>query len=651
MGNSTLTGIGLKAMAAQFAGLQTTGHNIANASVAGYSRQQVQLATTAGQWSRGAFYGQGVDITAITRAHDSYLTSEAGNTVAMSSMDSSRLSQLQGLEAVFQPGENGLGDATSQLFKAMADVSSNPGDLSSRRVALARAGDLAARFRDASNTLDTLQAGVTTTLKATVTEINGLTSSIASVNQQISRQPGGVQTSSDLLDQRDQLIAQLSAKIRVNRIDNADGTASIGIAGGQSLVLGNKASQLQVIQDVNDPSRSAVALASGGVNQVIDAQSLGGGAVAGLLTFQNQDLVDGRNLIGRLSAAIGLAVNDQQARGISLQPPLGQVSGSRFFDVGSPNAIPNAGNLRYGTGQPIGSVALTITDPKALQASDYQLQAGSAAGTWQLTRLSDGLVRTVSSGDVVDGVRIDISNPQSGDKFLLQPVGRAASTMKALLSDPRDLAAASPLVATTDAANKGTVKVSGLQVTAAPLPTPGGTVQIAFTDDNGGYNWTLLDASGTGVGGGSGTWATGKPLPTPPDDFNGFTLQIEGVPRNGDLLTVAPTSASGVVTNNGNALSLLSLRDAGLVDGHTANDAWAQAMADVGVRVQSGRTASTISSAVADRAEQLRSSQSGVNLDEEAARLIEYQQGYQAAAKVLSVAQSIFDTLLQTTSR
>lgn len=651
MSNSVLTNIGLRAMAAQFAGLQTTGHNIANASVAGYSRQQVELSTAPGQYRDGAFFGRGVDVSAISRSHDAYLTSEAGKTASLATMDSTKLAQLRGLESVFQPGETGLGAAASQFFKAMVDVSSNPGDLSSRRVALARASDMVARFREAGDKLDSLQVGVTTALTATVTEINGLARNIADVNQKIAAMNGMQGAPNDLLDQRDQLVSQLSQKIRIDRVDASDGTSSITIAGGQQLVLGTKAAQLHVIQDPSDPTRSALAIADGSKLRPLDENTLGGGAVAGLLQFQNDDLVQGRNLVGRLAVALGTAINQQQARGVSLQAPLGQVGGSPFFTIGAPLALANAGNLRDGAGLPLGSVSMTVTDASALRASDYALQAGSVPGTWQLTRLSDNVVRTVSSGDVVDGLRIDINNPQVGDRFLLQPVGRAASGMKALLSDPRDVAAASPLVATTAAANSGTVKVASLQVTTVPLPAPGASVHVTFTDDNGGYDWTLLDAGNAVIGGGSGTWQTGKPLPPAGTDFNGFTLQIEGVPRTGDVLTVAPTAATGVATNNGNALSLMALRDANLVDGRNATDGYAQAMADVGVRVQSAKTSSSISSIVAEQAETSRSSQAGVNLDEEGARLIQYQQGYQAAAKVLSVAQAIFDTLLQATAR
>lgn len=651
MSNSALTNLGLKAMQAQFAGLQTTGHNIANANVKGYSRQEIALATTPGQFRDGAFYGRGVDVQGVSRSHDAWLTVQACTTSALAAMDSARLQQLQGLEGVFQTGENGLGDAASQFFKSMVDVSNQPADLASRRVALARASDLALRFRDAGGALDTLQAGVSTALAAAVTEINGLTASIAGVNQQIAVSGGMSQLPNDLLDQRDTLVAQLATKIRIDRIDNADGGVSISIAGGQPLVLGASATRLSLRQNADDPTRSALAVDIGGLAQPLDENTLGGGAVAGLLQFQNQDLMQGRNLIGQLAAALGAAVNAQQQRGVSLQPPLGQAAGSPCFDIGAAQALANARNARGSNGLPIGSVTLTITDASMLKASDYALES-DGAGAWKVTRLSDGVERTVNSGGVVDGMRIDVNNAQGGDRFLLQPVARAANGMRALLNDPRDLAAAAPLVASTPGANIGSARISSLQVTAVPLPNPGATVKVTFTDDNGGYDWGMQDGSGNALpGGGSGSWGPGLTLPPAGTDFNGFALTLDGVPRSGDVLLVAPTGANGVATNNGNALALMGLRDALLVDGRNVTDSYAQALADIGVRVQSSRTTSTISQAVAQQSEVARSAQSGVNLDEEAARLITYQQGYQAAAKVLTVAQSIFDTLLQATAR
>jgi flagellar hook-associated protein 1 FlgK len=115
------------------------------------------------------------------------------------------------------------------------------------------------------------------------------------------------------------------------------------------------------------------------------------------------------------------------------------------------------------------------------------------------------------------------------------------------------------------------------------------------------------------------------------------------------VFTVAQTQYPAA--SNGNALALAALRDERFVGGETITDAYASVMAGVGVGVQSARTAADVSGSVAAQARERVSSQTGVNLDEEAARLIQFQQSYQAAAKVLQVAQSVFDTLLQTTGR
>jgi len=653
MSTSPLMAIGMKAMAANYAALQTTGHNIANANVAGYSRQQVELATAQGQFSGAGFFGKGVDVVAVTRSHDEFLTREAASARALAGMDASRLEHLRRLESIFRTGESGLGHAADAFLNSMVDLVSRPADSAARQVVLARAGDLAARYAEAGAALDESQAAVTSELQASVAQVNVLARGIAETNQRIAALRGLGQPANDLLDQRERLVSELSQYVKTTRIEADDGSLAIFIGGGQRLVLGAEAATLKVVADSADPSRAALALQDGGQLRSIGEEALGGGAIAGLLRFQNVDLRDARNLVGRLAAAVAGAVNEQQRRGLTLQPPLGQVAGSDLFALGPPLARPHAANTRDAGGAPLGSVALTITDPSALQASEYDLYGDPAQpGQWLLARRLDGSVRAVASGDIVDGVRIDfgVPGPQPGDRFLLQPVTRAANGMTRLLDDPRDLAAAAPLLASTGSGNTGSAGVLRLDVNAAPLPVPSATTRISFTDDNGGYTWELLDAGNATLASGVGQWQAGQPVPAPPLDINGFSLQLAGVPRSGDIVTVEPTPVTAMASNNGNAQALLALRDAALADGRTAGESWSQALADIGVRVQSARASAEISLAVAGRAELSRSAVAGVNLDEEAARLIQFQQSYQAAAKVLQVAQSLFDTLLEAAS-
>ena len=653
MGSSPLMSLGIKAMAANYAALQTTSQNIANANVAGYSRQQAELATAQGQFTGSGFFGQGVDVVSVSRAHNEFLTREATSARSLSAMDGSRLAQLRRLETVFKPGEMGLGNATSEFMNSLVDLSSRPADSATRQVALARAGDLASRFAEAGAALDDVQTGVQFELRTAVAEVNGLAKSIAVINQRISAVRGLGQPPNDLLDERERLISRLSVHVQVTRMEAQDGTMAVYMGGGQRLVLGTQASALRVLQDDSDPSRSAIGMNEGGVTRKLSAATLGA-SVGGLLRFQNEDLVAARTLVGRLAASVGGAVNDQQMKGLSLQPPLGQSASSALFGMGPAQALPQSANARGAGGAPLGTVQLTITDAAALEASEYALQeTATGSGSWMLTRLSDGQTTAVNSGDVVDGMQIDFTAapPQAGDRFLLQPVTRAANGMARLLDDPRDLAAASPLLATTAPGNTGTTTVASLQVTAAPLPTPGATARVTFTNNTGDYTWELFDSSNALLNSGTATWQAGQPVPAPPLDINGFTLQLNGVPKSGDIVTVAPTPASALSSNNGNALALLALRDAGISGGRTATDTWSSALADIGVRVQGGQASADIAESVAGQTELARSAQSGVNLDEEAARLIQFQQSYQAAAKVLQVAQSLFDTLLQTAGR
>jgi len=387
---------------------------------------------------------------------------------------------------------------------------------------------------------------------------------------------------------------------------------------------------------------------------MLHPQELGGGTITGLLRFQNDDLVDARTQLGQLAAALSGKVNEQQSLGLDMSDPQGR--GVPIFAVGPAVVLSNANNAVNGAGQFVGRVSLTVTDPTQLLASEYALRAdpGGAPGVWELTRLDDGRVRSISSGDVLDGMRIDIGPglPAATDRYLLQPVTRAANGMQRVLDDVRGLAAASPLSASTPAGNTGTGSVAALRV-VSPSADPDKTATLSFTSHTGDYSWELRDRVTNALqSSGVGTWTAGTPI-----SLNGFELDLNGVPRSGDVFSVGKTLYPA--SNNGNALAFTALRDAELVGrgplsaggiggGSTITDAYAAAMANIGVRVQGARSTADISGAVAAQAEASRSAKSGVNLDEEAARLIQYQQSYQAAAKILQIAQSIFDTLLDT---
>lgn len=664
---SGLLSIGVRAMFANQAALQAVGQNIANANTPGYSRQSVVLTTPEGQFTGAGYFGKGVTIQTVERSHNEFLTRQAAGSKSLAHMDSTRMSQLAQLEKIFPPGETGLGAAAGQFLNAMVDVSSRPSDPSARQVVMGRATEVAARFANAGQQLVELQSGVVSDLRANVDVVNQLSKQIAFANDQISRANGNGHTPNDLLDQRDKLISELSQYIQVSTLPATDGTLGVFIGGGQRLVLGAQAQELTVTQDPYDSQRAALSITDSGGPRSLDESVLTGGSISALLQYQNKDLQDARNMLGQMAAALASRVNDQQALGLDLSDPPGK--GVPIFAFGSPRAMPAETNARAPDGSFASDVTMTITNASQLQASAYRLETDPTGGgaSYKLTRISDGYSQTVVNGDTVDGFRIDFSAtpPGPGDSYILEPVAQAAVGMRRVLEQPTGIAAASPLTATTNVDNKGSTTVNSIYAVNDKFDASKLPISLAFGDPDPGnpaklqYTLTLGDGSVL-----SGTWSAGQnignqPTAVPPIDL-GFELSLNGVPRKDDTITLERTQFPA--TNNGNAKAFLNIQgekfvgqrvraDGSIAVGATINEAYSATMSEIGSRVQGATYLSNVSVAVAAEAESSRAGQAGVNLDEEAARLMQYQQGYQAAAKVLQAAQSLFDELLRLAAR
>jgi flagellar hook-associated protein 1 FlgK len=664
--SNNLIALGARAMTANYAALQVTGNNIANVNTAGYSRQSVQLTTAYSQSTGSGFFGKGVDVATVTRAHSDFLAREAATTRSLAASDRARSVQLDRLETVFPLGESGIGYAATQVWSAFADIASKPQDRAAREAALARIDEMALRFRSASDQLDDIQSSVTGELKAAVASINTLTAQIAGLNQRIAETRGSGHSANELLDQRQLAIESLSDLVQVTTVPSNDGTVSVFLGGVQNLVLGGSSTPLAAAVDAFDPSRVQLGIREGPGIRTFPEGTAGAGLVAGLLRFQNHDLADARAQLGQMATAITSELNRRQSLGLDLGTPAR--FGGPLLAVGAPSVAPASTNAMAsgvpvasyvnGQGVRVPSVSLTIVDAQALAASDYELVADPTlpAGDYRLVRRSDGSARTVSTGDVVDGFRIDIVAPlpAARDRFLLQPVSQSIRAMQGVLRDPTGIAAASPVVARADVSNTGTAAVRGISATD-PSINPNLTATIAFTDDLGNYSWTLVDTTGLlPTTTGTGSFTAQQPIV-----LNGFALGLTGVPRTGDRLVVERTPYPA--SDNGNANATVALRDLGMVGkqtlasgsmvpGLTTSEAYAAMLGDIGVRVQSAQTVAQHSAVLATDAREAQSAKVGVNLDEEAARLLQFQQSYQAAARFLQVAQSIFDTLLDAAS-
>lgn len=648
----SLLNVGSRALLANQAALQTAGHNIANVSTPGYSRQTVVLQTVQGQFTGGGYIGKGVDVQTIQRNHSELLTRQSTAASAVDAGDTVRMDRLRQLQEVFSGGASGIGASINDMMNALSDVVSAPTDLTARSVALTRMDETAARMRDASQRLDEIGYTVAEQLKGSMVAVNSLAKNIAGINEQIARAKGNGQPANDLLDQRDQLIRELNQHIQTSQVAADDGTVSVFVAGSQPLVLGNQAATLSIDDPIDFGAGSGKKvlsfLAPGSSTKVeLNESMLGGGQVAGLLRFQNNDLAEGRNLLGRMAIAISESMNTQNRLGLTLN---GQPGENLFAPISLGNATPSNFNTSTAT------MALTVTDPTALQASSYTISF-TAGDAGSVTRHSDGKVFnfdgsalppvTVASVFSAQGLGVTLSGAvNAGDQFVINSLQGAAAELQALQYSPTDLAAANPVNAAMGATNGGSLQLASLKATG-PItqPATGSPVTIAFTAGS------PATYSATVPGPPVATIATGNYVSGEKIAINGWEIALQGAPKSGDTVTVGNATDSQYgdwyERDTGNASALMALRDVPMFDNATLADGFASAMAQVGTRTQSAQFAAELSSSIAANLERDRTAVSGVNLDEEAARLIQYQQAYQASAKMIQIAQNIFDTLIQ----
>lgn len=641
--------IGTRALQANQVALQTIGNNIANVNTPGYSRQSTILRAVPGQFTGGGYIGKGVDVQTIQRNFSAFLNRQSTLAGAVQAGDSTRADKLGQLQALFEGGANGLGASINDMLNAFSDVASAPTDLTARTVVLTRVSETAARLRSASQSLDDLQQGVSQELTQKVGTINSLAQSIADVNDEISRAQGSGQPPNDLLDRRDQLIRDLNQYVQTTSIAADDGTVGIFIGGSQALVLGTTVSPVSITtDDFGDTLVSKLAITRSNITSTLDENALGGGEVSGLLRFQNTDLMEGRNLLGRLTLAVTTAMNDQHKLGVDLD---GNVGGNIF----SPTTF-TAQNVRQpappatlNTGS--ATLTLAINDVTKFVASDYEVNFGSAtSGT--ITRRSDGMVFTfpqspATSAPIIatlDGLDISMPSgtPNAGDRFLLKPFSTSASNISSVFSTPRALAVASPVSATMGTTNTGSLQqVSLIARSNPPNATP---VILTFTGANSYTRSDELPTPNTTVF----TFTPGQviegttPTATP---LAQWSLTLQGSPKAGDTVTVGPNAYPQL--NAGNATAMMNLRDKAMFDGAATTDGYASMISQIGIRTQSANYAAEVSGSIAANLEKDRTAVSGVNLDEEAAKLLQYQQAYQASAKMVQIAQSIFDDLMR----
>lgn len=689
---SDLLNIGMSGLHAAKTNLSVTGHNITNINTPGYTRQDTVQATRIPQYTGAGYIGSGTSLVDVRRSYNEFLTTQLRSSTALSSDVQAYKSQIEQLDALLAGSTTGINPSLQAFFSATQTAAEDPSNIPARQLVIAEAEGLARRFNNIYDNISSQNSFINKQLVASTDQINQLAQTVGSLNAAIASAGTNGQQPNDLLDARDEAVRQLSTYIGVTVVVQDDNSFNLSIGSGQPLVVGSVVNQIQAVQGRGDPNTFDIDFVSGGSRQNI-TDSISGGEVGGLLRYRTDVLDPTINSIGRLAISVADEVNSQLGQGLDLK---GQVGADLFKDINDPKMAalrvrPMANNASNASG------SVDITNSKLLTTSDYRLDFDSA-GAPTARRLSDGAAMVVtqdpSSGEYSfadsagrdQGFSVKITGtPVAGDRFVLEPTRRGAADISAELKQADQLAFAAPFKSDADLQNKGNGAISqpSLDTVVGPAGASGADLNLANLEAIGslsmrydeasnamvfatplpaGVTVTPLVADGQTVAGGVTPGQNNQLKYTISVDVGGvqqsFTVSqtISGRPQDGDTFTVG-FNKNGV-SDNRNALKLVDLQNKQVVGvdanvtaistGVSFNEGYGEMVERVGTLTAQARRDDVATGAILKQSTDNRDSLSAVNLDEEAANLIQFEQYYNASAQVIQVARSLFDTLINT---
>lgn len=669
---ASLLNIGVTGLTANQLALGTTGNNITNANVKGYSRQRVDLVTSPEQFSSAGYLGSGVTVDGIRRVVDNLAIMQLqASTSTFNSVDT-QSTLLDQIDSLLADQTTGVAPVLQNFFADLQQASLDPTSIPGRQVVLNDAGSLADRFNALYAQMSAMNEAINARFDSLTSEATGLARSIAELNQSIADAAGqtaGTQPNA-LLDKRDELIRQLSEIVGVRTTQQSNGMINVYVGNGQPLVVGTQASSLGTTGSATDSTRREVTyIGPNGVSQTV-SQFLSGGKIGGLLDFRNGSLDGSMNTLGQIALNVADAINQQQRLGLDLD---GNFGNNIFTDINSTTQMQSRA-LAYGTNTGAAALEVRISDASALTTRDYRLSFTSATaytltyadGTALTPPVSGAIGALPATISTPDGFAIDIptgSTFAASDTFAIQPTRLGAQFMAVDLQRPQELAFAQPISTAASLRNTGGGAISPGEMLAV-YETDGTTLQSTFATPGAltppllvrftaATTYEIFDntnpaAPASFVPPLTGTFTPGQSNVVTIDDPSSgdaiYRFALSGNPASGDEFTIRYNSNGS--SDNRNALAIGTLQRADTIGTVTFEDAYGQLVASIGTDAAQLQISRDASESLLTQAQATRDAISGVNLDEEAANLIMFQQAYNASAQVIQIARSLFDTLL-----
>ena len=671
----SLLNVGISALTTNQTLLQVTGNNISNAGVESYSRQRAEVSTRPEQLLGGSYQGAGNIVDNISRVVDQFLITQIQlDTSSRSSLETFARNMEQ-VDGLLSDDFSGLSATLSEFFAAIESSAQDPTSEPARQVVITQAESLALKINNLSGRVEQQLNSVDGQLRALSSQATTLAKGIASLNEGIADQVarGGGAQPNQLLDQRDEMLRQLAEIVNISTVKDGN-DLNVFVGNGLPLVTGLNALALDTQQGVDGVEIMLVG--RGSVSQRV-THLMSGGEMGGLLDFREVggDLL---NVIGRIGIGLADSVNQQNALGIDLD---GNAGGTIFRDVNA-GTIPQSRIIADGdnSAATLQNMAINITDVGQLTTSDYRLSVvdndGAAPLDYRILRVSDNATTIVNGvagaqSIAIDGFSIDISsatqaNLALNDQFRIRPTRAGGADTTVDITRLQELAYSVPVVTDAKIGNNGTGVISSGEMLAIvddsalalnptnPIYQSAGVlaapVLIQFTtatdytvyETSDPFNPAVL-FSGTIIPGQKNE-IFGSQGTDP--NFIGFQVTIDGAPQVNDEFTIDFNQNGS--SDNRNAAALSGIRAQNILDGNSTNfeNSYGSLIERIGTQTAQAKVGRDASESLLFQSQASRDSMAGVNLDEEAANLIKFEQAYNASAQLITVARQIFDTLL-----
>lgn len=638
--------------------LDVTGNNITNATTQGYSRQTINFVPTSSSRFAGSYIGAGVKISSVTRNVDQFASFQTRSSLSVKSQYDAYYQQASQIDKLLSQSGVSLSSSLQGFFDALGQLNNAPDSASARNVALKQTQLLTSQFNSLQNQLDDYQSNSTTQISQATQQMNMLTKSIAAVNTQLM----GSADDPSLLDQRDNLLVQLSQYADITVIDGGNGTISVGIASGEMLVTGSEQRDL-VVGSGDAGTQGTILYLDTGNGQLDVTSRVNSGMLGGLLDYEHDVLGKTSQMIGQMAIGLAQTFNAQHKLGMDMNDQIGR----DFFTDYNSNAA-QLDRVIAGSSNAVPAPVMTveISDFSQTKLSDYTMRVVSG-GQVELTRKSDGVKQTLPWTDtttipapappanppappagqiIFEGMTInvsDVSQLGANDQFTLLPTRGAARDFALQITDSRDIALASPIKTSADSSNTGQGAIALGTVFNTSAVHDKYRVDISSSSPN---EYMLVNVT-AGTSTGPFTWtANSNNTISIPDATNpSYTVTLSGTPNVGDKFNM--DFNSGGIGDNRNGLTLASIQKSKVFSGGTESlvDRYATLISDVGSQTSQAKLRGDSADVLYRQAIDFQDSKSGVNLDEEAANLLKYKQAYEAAGKLLQVSSQMMSVI------